>query len=50
MEGGFYEANAIVTHRVNKELQREFLIDWRGYPSSEWSWVEEKAVTKELME
>ena len=47
---GYYEAAGIVTHRVTVEGKREYLVDWLGYPSSEWCFVEEKFVAPVLLQ
>ena len=48
LHDGYYRAT-IITHRVMKDGQREYLIDWEDYPSSEWSWVAEKLVERALL-
>ena len=45
---GCFEANAIITHHII-DRKREYLIDWRGYNSSEWKYVKEHEVSADLL-
>ena len=37
-----YEIEAILAHKGNVKGRRRFLVSWKGYPSSENSWLPEK--------
>jgi hypothetical protein len=37
-----YEIEAILTHKGNIKGKCHFLVSWKGYPSSDNSWIPEK--------
>jgi hypothetical protein len=40
-----YEIEAIISHRLYKNRETTYLIKWKGYNSSENSWISESELT-----
>lgn len=43
-----YRVRSIITHRVTKG-EREYLVDWDGYSSADWSYVHERDVSSSVL-
>ena len=44
-----YEAEAILCHRVGRGHIKEYFVAWKGYSSSEWSWVRRADCSRALL-
>ena len=43
-----YEIEVVLAHKGNVKGKRRFLISWKGYPSSENSWLPDKEMQNAL--
>ena len=46
---GYYAASHIITARERLSGHREYMVCWRGYSSSHWSWVPSADLSEPLL-